>query len=123
MSKSKTNLIIDGLLFLGMMFLAGTGYVRKYILLSGSASRAVYGQKTDMFMLGFNRDDWSVIHLYTAYFLLFLLGLHIILHWKQITIMYKQLVGNHTLRILLMAVFLMVSVFLVVFPFIIAPTT
>lgn len=47
MSKSKTNLIIDGLLFLGMMFLAGTGYVRKYILLSGSASRAVYGQKTD----------------------------------------------------------------------------
>ena len=39
MSKAKTNLIIDGFMFLVMMALVGTGYVRKYVLLSGSASR------------------------------------------------------------------------------------
>ena len=49
-NKSKTNFIIDVIMFLGMMFLTGTGYVRKYILLGGSASREAFGQKMDMYI-------------------------------------------------------------------------
>lgn len=122
MNKSKSNFIIDGLLFLGMMFLLGTGYVRKYILLGGSASREVYGRKMDMFMMGYGRDDWSTIHLYTGYFMLFLLLLHIVLHWKQIGIMYKQLISNSGLRTIIMIIFIVISVFLAVFPFFIEPS-
>jgi hypothetical protein len=118
MNKSKTNFIIDAIMFLGMMFLTGTGYVRKYILLSGSASREAFGQKIDMSMLGYNRDAWSIIHLYIAYFTLFLLLFHIILHWKQIKLMYKQLISNNILRTIILAVFIIISVFLVIFPFI-----
>ncbi len=122
MNKSKSNFIIDGLLFLGMMFLLGTGYVRKYILLGGSASREVYGRKMDMFMMGYSRDDWSTIHLYTGYFMLFLLLLHIVLHWKQIGVMYKQLISNSGLRTIIMIIFIVISVFLAVFPFFIEPS-
>lgn len=122
MTKSKTNFIIDGLLLLGMMFLIGTGYVRKYILLGGSASREVYGRKMNMFMMGYSRDDWSMIHLYTGYFMLFLLFLHIVLHWKQIGVMYKQLIANSVLRTVIAVIFIVLSVLLVVFPFIIEPS-
>jgi len=122
MNKTKANFIIDGLLFLGMMFLTGSGLVRKYILLSGSASRQVFGKKVNMLMLGFNRDDWSTIHLYFGYFMLFLLLLHIVLHWKQIKVMYKQLINNSALRTVIMAAFIIASVILVMFPFIIAPS-
>lgn len=122
MTKSKTNFIIDGLLLLGMMFLIGTGYVRKYILLGGSASREVYGRKMNMFMMGYSRDDWSMIHLYTGYFMLFLLFLHIVLHWKQIGVMYKQLIANSVWRTVIAVIFIVLSVLLVVFPFIIEPS-
>lgn len=122
MNKSKTNFLIDGLLLLGMMLLTGTGFVRKYILLGGSASREIYGRKMNMFMLGYNRESWSTIHLYTGYFILFLLLLHIILHWKQIKIMYRQLIANSALRAIITIIFIIVSVLLVVFPFILEPS-
>ena len=67
MPKAKTNLIIDGIMFLVMMSLAGTGYVRKYILLSGSASRQLYGTKVHMYLWGINRGDHSsILRLFTA---------------------------------------------------------
>lgn len=122
MNKSKTNFAIDGLLFLGMMFLTGTGYVRKYILLSGSASREAFGKKTDMLLMGIDRDGWSTIHLYTAYFILLLLLLHIVLHWKQIKVMYKQLISSSVLRLIILVVFIIISVFLAAFPFILRPS-
>lgn len=122
MNKSKTNLIIDAILFLGMMFLVGTGYVRKYVLLGGSASRQLYGEKMEMFLLGIGRDTWSIIHLYTGYLLLLLLLLHIILHWKQVKTMYKQLVHSSFLRIALLLVFILISCILVIFPFVLNPT-
>ena len=121
-NKSKTNFIIDAIMFIGMMFLIGTGYVRKYILLGGSASREAFGQKMNMFMLGIDRDTWSIIHLYTAYFLLFLLLLHIVLHWKQITIMYRQLISSSPIRMALVCIFIIISILLVVFPFILEPS-
>lgn len=122
MNKSKINFIIDAVMFLGMMFLAGSGFVRKYVLLGGSASRQTYGQKVNMYMMGYSRDDWSTIHLYTAYFILFLLLLHIVLHWKQITVMYRRLIGSSRLRMSLLLIFVIASIFLAIFPFILQPT-
>jgi len=120
-NKSNANFIIDALMFLAMMALAGTGFVRKFILLSGSASKALYGYKVHMTLLGFDRDAWSIIHLYTGYFILALLLLHIILHWKQIKIMCKKLISQNTTRLVITIIFVLLSIALLVFPFVIPP--
>jgi len=121
MSKARTNFIIDGVLFLGMMALTGTGFVRKYVLLSGSASRAVYGRKTEMMLLGIDRDGWALIHLYLGYFLLALVVLHIFLHWKQVLSIYRKWIPNDSKRLLLTVLFIVISLFLIIFPFILQP--
>lgn len=121
MAKARTNFIIDGIMFLGMMALAGTGFVRKYILLSGSASKMVYGYKTHMTLMGIDRDGWAQIHLYLGYFLLALLLLHIILHWKQIIAVYRRWIPDAGKRLLVTVLFIFVSLLLLLFPFILHP--
>ncbi len=121
MSKTRINFIIDAVMFLGMMALTGTGYVRKYVLLSGSAARAEYGRKIEMTLLGITRDDWAQIHLYLGYFLLAMLLLHIVWHWKQILTIYYKWVPDSNKRLLITALFLAVSFFLLLFPFILKP--
>jgi len=121
-NKSKINFIIDAIMFLTMMFMVGTGFVRKYVLMGGRASREAFGRKMQMYLLGIGRDTWCTIHLYAGYFLLFLLLLHIILHWKQIKAVYKQLIADRKKRMLITVIFLIISVFLVVFPFVLRST-
>lgn len=121
MNKSRLNFIIDAVMFLGMMALAGTGFVRKYILLSGSASKAAFGRKVHMLLLGINRDGWAVIHLYLGYFLLFLLFWHIYLHWQQIASIYRKWIPNQKIRWVITAVFILLGMVLLLFPFFIEP--
>lgn len=108
-------------MFLAMMALLGTGYVRKYILLSGSQSKMIYGHKVQMLLAGIDRKGWATIHLYLGYFILALLVIHIILHWKQVKIIYKRLIPNQTLRNIVTVLFVVLSLFLAVFPFVIEP--
>lgn len=122
MPKAKTNLIIDGVMFLVMMALMGTGFVRKYVLLSGSASRQLYGSKVHMYLWGISRDGWATIHLYLGYLLLALLLLHIVLHWKQVTSIFNKLVPYSKLRLVIIILFISVSLLLALFPFLITPT-
>lgn len=122
MNKAKVNLIIDGLMFLLVMALTGTGYIRKYILLSGSASRALYGQKLHMNFLGINRDGWAEIHLFLGYILIGLVFLHIILHWKQIKSIYNKLIPNPNVRKIVTVLFIIISILLLILPFILQPT-
>ncbi|HNX93224.1 MAG TPA: DUF4405 domain-containing protein [Syntrophomonas sp.] len=121
MNKSRLNFVIDAVMLLGMMALTGTGFVRKYILLSGSASKAAFGRKVDMLLLGINRDDWAVIHLYLGYFLLFLLFWHIYLHWKQIVAIYRKWVPNQNIRLVITIAFVLLGLVLLLFPFFIRP--
>ncbi|NLV20704.1 MAG: DUF4405 domain-containing protein [Syntrophomonadaceae bacterium] len=121
MNKSRLNFIIDAVMLLGMMALVGTGYVRKYILLSGSAAKAAFGRKVDMLLLGIDRDGWAVIHLYLGYFLLFLLFWHIYLHWKQIVAIYRKWIPDRMVRWTITAVFVLLGLVLLLFPFFIKP--
>jgi hypothetical protein len=121
MNKSRLNFVIDAIMLLGMMALTGTGFVRKYILLSGSASKTVYGSKVDLLLLGINRDGWAVIHLYLGYFLLFLLFWHIYLHWKQILAIYRKWIPNQSIRLVITIVFVLLGLILLLFPFFIKP--
>lgn len=122
MNKAKVNLIIDGIMFLLIMALTGTGYIRKYILLSGSTSRRLYGEKLHMTFLGINREGWSEIHLILGYILIGLVFLHIILHWKQIKSIYNKLIPNPNVRKIVTAFFIVTSILLLLLPFILQPT-
>ena len=117
--KSKQNFVIDAIMFLTMMALTGTGFLTRYVLLSGQAGREVYGEKVDMSMLGITKDSWHAIHLYLGVFLLILLVLHIWLHWKQICVMYHQLIAADRTRQVVLVIFILISIMLVVFPYII----
>lgn len=121
-ARAKQNFVIDAIMFLNMMALTGTGFLTRYVLLSGQAARSVYGQKVQMSMLGLGKETWKDIHLYLGLLLLGLLVLHIMLHWKQIVALYRRFIEADKMRQIILVVFIIVSILLVTFPFIFSPT-
>lgn len=121
-AKARQNFIIDGIMFIVMMALTGTGLLTRYVLLSGKAAKAVYGQKVEMSMLGIGKDSWHTIHLYLGIILLGLLLLHIVLHWKQIVALFRKFIVSDKNRLIVVIVFIIISILLATFPFIISPT-
>ena len=63
MDKSKVNLIINTLMFLCVMAIAGIGMLIKFVLLPGKETAAVYGRKVDLFLFGMGRHAGGRIHL------------------------------------------------------------
>ena len=120
--KASHNFIIDALMFLTMTALAGTGFLNRYVLLSGQAGREMYGQKVEMGMLGISKHTWQDIHLYLSFLLLGFLLLHILLHWRQIASLYRRLIPSDRVRQRVLIIFMVVNIILVIFPFIIPPT-
>ena len=121
MDKSKLNFVIDALMFLCLMAMAGLGFLMKYVLPSGRDAWAQYGSKLQFSWLGWDRHAWGDIHLYLAFALLGLLVLHIILHWSQILGLFHRLVPDSRRRYRIALIFLLLSLLLIYFPFLITP--
>ena len=121
MAKPKLNFIIDAAMFLCLMAMAGLGFLMKYTLPSGRDAWARYGSNLQLSWLGWDRHDWGDIHLYLAFTLLSLLVLHIILHWQQILGLFQRLVPDPRRRYRIALVFLLLSLLLLYFPFLITP--
>ena len=121
MDKSKLNFVIDVLMFLCLMAMAGLGFLMKYPLPSGRDAWAKYGSNLQFSWLGWDRHDWGDIHLYLAFTLLSLLVLHVILHWQQILGLFQRLVLNPRQRYRFALIFLLLSLLLIYFPFLITP--
>lgn len=121
MNKTSKKLLIDCVMFLLMMALAGTGLVRKYILLSGANSKMTYGYKVHMTLMGINRDGWGDIHLYLGFILLGLLLVHIVQHFKQMNTIFRRWFADDSARFLIAVVFIVLSLILLLFPFIVKP--
>ena len=85
MSKNRVNLVVDLLAYLAMAGLIATGIILHYRLPPHSRSDV---------MLGLSRHEWGGIHFYVALFLLVLVVLHIILHWKWVTHTFGALFGG-----------------------------
>jgi hypothetical protein len=83
-NKLKLNLVIDLIMFLVMMAVAGIGFMIKYVLVPGSERNEIYGKGVELFYWGLDRHQWGNIHLILSLILLFLLLLHIFFHWNQI---------------------------------------
>lgn len=121
MDKPKLNFIIDATMFLCLMAMAGLGFLMKYSLPPGREVQAQYGRNLYLSWLGWDRHDWGDIHLYLAFALLTLLTVHIILHWPQILGLFRRLVPDPRRRYRLALIFLLLSLLLIYFPFLITP--
>ncbi len=119
--RSKFNIAIDIVMLVVLMIIAGIGFIMKYVLVPGFKRNEIYGVNTDLYFWGLDRHQWGTLHLIFSFFLLFLLILHIIFHWKMITCLVKKLIPNSFARQL---TFLSLVVIIFVFglsPFFIQP--
>lgn len=121
MDKQKLNFVIDALMFLCLMAMAGLGFLMQYALLPGRQAWTKYGRNVDLTWLGWNRHDWGEIHLYLAFALLGLLCVHLILHWQMILGLYARFIPDPQTRKRLAWGVLALTVVLLSFPFLITP--
>jgi len=119
--KPKINLIIDTIMFLDLMAVAGLGFLMKYILLPGYKVNEIYGTDTELFFWGLDRHQWGGIHLYLALFMVFLLMWHIILHWSSIVNIFRQMIKVRTVRIIIASIVVILSLFFALSPFFVNP--
>jgi hypothetical protein len=123
MDKGKLNFVIDSLMFLCLMAMAGLGFLMYYILPPGRRVWQKYGSNLNLTWLGWDRHDWGDIHLYLAFLLLGLLTLHIILHWSLIVGLCARLLPDPKLRRRVALAFMVIALLLLYFPFLITPET
>jgi hypothetical protein len=119
--KSKLNFVVDALMFVCMMALAGIGFLMKFDLIPGKERWLLYGRNVELSWLGLDRHEWGTIHLVIGYILLGLLLLHIILHLRWLFNIYERMLINRAMRILLAALFVIISFLMMLFSFIITP--
>jgi hypothetical protein len=115
MNKSKANFIIDVLMFIVMMTMAGQGFLLEYVLVHGREVPGKYGFNADLYFFGLDRHAWGDIHLVLGFILLGLLVLHIVLHWQMISVMYRRLITNSKSRRIITLLFIMINLLLIFF--------
>ena len=121
MNKARLNFVIDALMFICLMAIAGLGFLMHYILPPGRRVHALYSRNVDLTWLGWDRHDWGEIHLYLAFALLGLLAVHLILHWSMIVGLCARLLPDAKRRHWVVLAFLVIALLLIYFPFLITP--
>ena len=114
--KAKFNFVVDALMFICMMAIAGLAFLMKFILIPGKERWAKYGESVELSLLGMDRHEWGTIHLTIGFLLLGLLALHIILHWKVILGLFQKLIDNQKARWITASAFVVVSSLLLIAP-------
>jgi len=115
MNKSKANFIIDVLMFIAMMAMAGQGLLLAYVLVHGREVPEKYGINADLYLFGLDRQAWGDIHLVLGFVLLGLLVVHIVLHWRAILVIYRRLIPNSKSRRIITCLFVMINLLLITF--------
>jgi hypothetical protein len=108
-------------MFIVIMAVAGLGFLMKYVLLPGYKINELYDAGTELFFWGLDRHQWGAIHLYLALFLVFLLILHIILHWGSINSIFQQMIPGKTVRIFISIFVGVIALFLALAPLNVKP--
>ena len=83
-TKSKLNLLIDVLAYLGMMSMLSTGLMLMYIMPPGTGGCHGEGGAR-ITLLGLSRHEWGKVHWYVAVGLIVVAAVHVLLHWKWVT--------------------------------------
>ncbi|MBP7612764.1 MAG: DUF4405 domain-containing protein [Paludibacter sp.] len=119
--KSKLNLIIDVIMLLLMMPIAGIGFMMKYVLVPGFERNVLYGNNVDLEFWGQTRHQWGSIHLILSITFLVLLIWHIILHWKMIVCIFRKAVPTKAMRIVLVSLITVMGLLSISFPLFVKP--
>lgn len=119
--RSTLNLVIDLILLLLLMPMAGIGLMIKYVLLPGVQRNTRYGADVDLEFLGMDRHQWGTIHLIISITFLVFMILHIILHWKMIVCLFKRMIPKGNWQSVLAILIFAVSILLISFPLFIKP--
>ena len=121
LDKSRINFLVDALMFVCMMAIAGLAFLMKFILIPGKERLAKYGRSVDLLLFGMDRHTWGTIHLALGFVLIGLLALHIILHWNAIVGLFQRLVANQKARQIIAPAFVLASVILLIAPLAVKP--
>jgi len=121
MKRAKLNLIIDALLLLCLAAIAGIGFLIKYVLVPGHQRWEIYGRNVSLFLRGLDRHQWGTIHFIIGLVFLALLVLHVVLHWQMVVGIYRGLIPNRFVRWIIAMILLVVTVFLLAFPYFVRP--
>lgn len=119
--RGTINLIIDLLLLLLMAAMTGIGFLMAYVLLPGRDRIIQYGSNRDLTLWGLDRHQWGDIHLILGFVLLVLLVLHIVFHWECVLSMVRQRLLSARWRQAAWLGTALVSLFLMLFPFLFSP--
>lgn len=91
MAKRITlNRLTDTLAFVGFVLVAATGFVLYFLLppgsgrLQGSGSGWRALERPVTLLWGLTRHTWGTVHFWIALGLMFVLALHLVLHWRWI---------------------------------------
>lgn len=119
--KPKINLIIDFAMLILLMAIAGLGFLIKYILVPGYKRNLLYEGDVELYFMGMDRHEWGSIHLWLSFIFLALMILHIILHWRMITCIFRQMFQNRVARSAIAVFTGLTALFLAVYPFSVKP--
>ncbi|MBN2807319.1 MAG: DUF4405 domain-containing protein [Prolixibacteraceae bacterium] len=119
--KPKTNLLIDAILLLLLMAMAGLGLLIKYVLVPGFKRNDLYGSDVELFFWGYDRHQWGTVHLWVSLGFIFLVILHIIFHWRMIGCIFRQIFGTKASRIIVVSSLVFFSLLFVITPLLIKP--
>ncbi len=104
-----------------MIALAVIGFIIRYILIPGSERWEKYGRNIDLTWWGLDRHEWGLIHMLSGIFLVILLVLHIIFHWKLIVCLVRRLIPGKKIRYITVTAVVLISVLIAVAPFFLKP--
>ena len=121
MKKPKINIIIDSVMFVCLMAIAGMGFLMKFVLIPGQQRWVKFGENVNLSFLGLERHEWGTIHLVMSLILLVFLVLHLVLHWNFIECICKKIIPNLKIRILIVSSFIVLCLLFLASPFLINP--
>ncbi len=119
--KSKLNIIIDIILLVLLVLMAGVGFLIKYALLPGIQRNSKFGANINLEVLGMDRHQWGNIHLIISIIFIALIILHIILHWDMILCILDKMIPRKTVRNLFLATLTIITITLFIGPFLVNP--
>ena len=106
-NKMLLNIVIDFVMLIAMALVSISGFILKIVIPSRHAVKFQGVTPWSSQLLGLGRHDWGNIHLWAGVVLVTLLAIHFLLHIKMVSVFVKKKCPNHTLRILLYVLLLM----------------
>ena len=121
MTRSKLNLITDGLMLLCMAAIAGIALLIKFVLVPGYQRWEIYGRNVELLFWGLDRHRWGTVHLYIGLIFIALLVFHIVLHWASVVAIFCKLIPNPLTRKVVAVALILITALLLAFPCFVKP--